>query len=204
MALSSPASSPRPDEDAAALAHDEPTERSLDSLAQNARRARLARGLSLRGLAELTGTSKALLSQIERGEANPTIAVIGRLAAALDRSVADLLRDELHTPTVIRGAGFGDDASGVEIRTLFASLDRRRFEVTEGVVPAGTVSTKSSHGPGSVEYAYVVAGRLHVRSNGWEVELVAGDAIRFSAEFEHVYDAADDTRLLTIVGFNED
>lgn len=204
MARREPAPGSSLAEDTRPSDHDEPIERSLDALAQNVRRARLARGLSLRGLAELTGTSKALLSQIERGGANPTIAVIGRLASALDRSVADLLRDELHTPTVIRGAGFGAAPTGVETRTLFASLDRRRFEVTEGVVPAGTASTKSSHGPGSVEYAYVVAGRVLVRSNGWEVELAAGDAIRFSAEFEHVYDAVDDCRLLTIVGFNDD
>jgi XRE family transcriptional regulator, regulator of sulfur utilization len=180
-------------------------DRSLGALAQNVRRARLARGLSLRALAELTGTSKALLSQIERCEANPTLAVVGRLAEALDQGVADLLRDALQTPTVLRHMAFGHDATSVETRTLFASMDRRRFEVTEGVIPAGAVSTKSSHGSGSIEYAYVVAGAVHVRSNGWEVALATGDAIRFSAEFEHVYEAVDHpARVLTIVGFDDD
>lgn len=202
MALSDPAMD---DDDMVGAIDARTIDRSLGALAQNVRRARLARGLSLRGLAELTGASKALLSQIERCEANPTLAVVGRLADALDQGVADLLRDALQTPTVIRHVGFGDDATSVEVRTLFASLDRRRFEVTEGVIPIGAVSTKSSHGSGSIEYAYVVAGAVHVRSNGWEVEVAAGDAIRFSAEFEHVYEAIDHpARVLTIVGFDDD
>lgn len=177
-------------------------DRSRDALASNLRRARLARGLSLRALEELTGTSKAMISQIERAEGNPTIAVLGRLAAALDQSITDLVRETAVAPTVVRSQPAPANAVGV--RTLFASMDRRRFELSEGTFPPRSSSTKSAHGTGSHEYAVVLDGELTVRSNGWEVALSTGDAIRFSAEFEHVYATdGESARVLTIVTFDD-
>jgi transcriptional regulator with XRE-family HTH domain len=177
-------------------------DRSRGAIASNIRRARLARGLSLRALEEMTGTSKALISQIERAEGNPTIAVLGRIAAALDQSIADLVRETALAPTVVRSQPASTGA--VEVHTLFASMDRRRFEMSEGTLPPRTSSTKFAHGVGSHEYAVLIDGEVTVRSNGWEVELSPGDAIRFSAEFEHVYATGDTSaRVLTIVTFDD-
>lgn len=180
------------------------SDRSFEALAHNLRRARLGRGLSLRSLAELTGTSKALLSQIERMEANPTVAILGRLASTLDQTVADLLRDSLHAPTVVRAADSTARPGDTHVRTLFTSFDRRRFELSEGVVAAGTKSMRSAHGVGSVEYAFVIDGTVTVHSNGWSVDLGAGDALRFAAEFDHTYEAGERTvRILTLVGSDD-
>lgn len=179
-------------------------DRSRHALGNNLRRARLSRGLSLRSLAEITGLSKALLSQIERAEGNPTIGVIGRLADALDHSVSDLIRDTAFAPTVVRFER-AEMVTQVHVRTLFASLERRRFELAEGVIPPHTRSAKLSHGTGSMEYAVVLEGVASVQSNGWEVEISEGDAIRFSAEFDHVYATGDRlVRLLTIVTLGDD
>ena len=60
------------------------------SVAHNMRKVRLARGQSLRDLATETNLSTALLSQIERAVANPTVVALTRIAAALDISFADL------------------------------------------------------------------------------------------------------------------
>lgn len=190
-------------------AESEPDDRPLDAadrarmaLAGNLRRARLSRGLSLRALAELTGMSKASLSQLERGEGNPTVGALGRLATALDRSVTDLVRDTTLTPEVVRSVAA--DGGTVDVRTLFVSHQLGRFEMTEGHLPPRTESARSSHGAGSIEYAVVLGGQVEVRSNGWEVELGTGDAIRFSAEFEHTYvTSALSARLLTIVSFTD-
>lgn len=177
-------------------------DRARVALAGNLRRARLARGLSLRALADLTGLSKASLSQLERGEGNPTVGAIGRLATALDRSVTDLVRDTSLTPEVVRAATSA--GGGVDVRTLFVSHQLGRFEIAEGRLPPETVSARSSHGSGSVEHAVVLEGRIVVRSNGWQVELDTGDAIRFSAEFDHTYATASiGARVLTIVSFTD-
>ena len=83
------------------------------SVAHNMRKVRLARGQSLRDLATETNLSTALLSQIERAVANPTVVALTRIAAALDISFADLTRSTvieklqrcsitMHTPYIER------------------------------------------------------------------------------------------------------
>lgn len=177
-----------------------------DAIAANLRRVRLARGLSVRELAELTGVSKALISQVERGVANPTVEVLSRLATALGLTFGELTRVNLLGPEVIRRGEnvpllVGDSA----IRTLFAAPDRRRFELAEGDIPAGTRSAKSSHGRGSVEHAYVVSGEVTVETAQWSVTLAAGDALRFASESDHVYvTGAVPCRVLTLISFSED
>lgn len=177
-----------------------------EALAGNVRRLRLARGMSLRDLAEVTGSSKALLSQIERGVANPTIGVLTRVADALDVTLHELVRSALLEPQLIRG-GWADPSAvdDVAVRTLFTSFERRRLEISESVLPAAHPSSKTSHGRGSVEYAYVLDGAVVVDSHGWRVELGRGDALRFSAEFEHTYTGGPGgARVLTVVAFTDD
>ena len=64
-------------------------------------------GLSLRDLAERSGVSAPMLSQVERGETSPTLAVAGRIATGLDLTLSQLLRlDEgEHVVVVRRGDG---------------------------------------------------------------------------------------------------
>lgn len=177
-----------------------------EALAGNVRRLRLARGMSLRDLAEVTGSSKALLSQIERGVANPTIGVLTRVAGALDVTLHELVRSPLLAPQLVAG-DWGDLASldEVAVRTIFTSFERRRLEISEAALPAGDSSSKSSHGRGSEEYAYLLDGAVTVTSNGWSVELAPGDGLRFSAEFDHVYTGGPaGARVLTIVAFTDD
>src|SRR2546423_8493872 len=58
-----------------------------------------AEDLSLRGLAERSGVSAPMLSQVERGETSPTLAVAGRIAAGLELRLSQLLRpDEAGAP----------------------------------------------------------------------------------------------------------
>lgn len=177
-----------------------------EAVAANVRHARLVRGLSLRDLSQRTGTSKALLSQLERCVANPTIDVLARVASALDLSVSDLLRTHLSAPEVIRrDEGPALQLQDVSIRTLFAISDRRRLDVSEGTLPPHTRSSRSEHGRASIEYAYVVEGVVTVSSLDWSVELTAGDSVRFSAEAEHVYSTGRRAaRVLTFVGMADD
>src|SRR3954471_5470228 len=64
---------------------------------------REAMGLSLRDLAERSGVSAPMLSQVERGETSPTLSVAGRIAAGLQLSLSQLLRlDEGEGVSVVR------------------------------------------------------------------------------------------------------
>jgi XRE family transcriptional regulator, regulator of sulfur utilization len=59
--------------------------------------------LSLRDLAERSGVSAPMLSQVERGETSPTLAVAERIAGGLELTLSQLLRlDETDGVTVVR------------------------------------------------------------------------------------------------------
>ena len=62
-------------------------------------------GLSLRDLAERSGVSAPMLSQVERGETSPTLTVAARIAAGLELRLSQLLRlDEAGAVTIVRAA----------------------------------------------------------------------------------------------------
>jgi transcriptional regulator with XRE-family HTH domain len=106
---------------------------SSSELGARLRRERDKAGLSLARLSEATGISKAYLVRLENEPGNPSVQILGRVADALDVTVADLLggpryrldEDELHVPNLLRS--FADDhgLSSTEIRTL-ASIRFRK------------------------------------------------------------------------------
>src|SRR2546423_12647044 len=66
---------------------------------------REAMDLSLRDLAERSGVSAPMLSQVERGETSPTLQIASRIAAGLELRLSQLLRlDESGTVTIVRAA----------------------------------------------------------------------------------------------------
>lgn len=172
-------------------AHDDESEAIRARVAENMRRTRLARGLSLRDLSAATGLSKALMSQVERGIANPTVATLALISGALDLSFAELTRSSLIEPVVVRAAEREPGTSGA--RMLFTMPERRRFDLSEGVIEPGDHGVMSDHGTGSLEYGYVVAGDVELVLGDRVLHLNAGDAVQFSAELPHLYRALDTT-----------
>lgn len=157
----------------------------------------------MRDLAARSGVSKALLSQLERGLANPTIEVLAGIAASLGMSFTELSRAPLFEPQVMRR--LAADNSAPIARTLFAASDRRVFEVYESAFAPHHVHESASHGRGSEEYAYVVTGLVTLEIATWRIRLGHGDAVRFSAEAEHSYRVGSRaTRLLTLVSTPSD
>jgi XRE family transcriptional regulator, regulator of sulfur utilization len=174
------------------------------AIAQNLRHARQTRGLSMRDLAERAGVSKALLSQLERGVANPTVEVLAGIAASLELSFTDLSRAPLYEPQVLRR--LVPNADGLpSARTLFGSTEGRRFEIYESVFTPEHVHDSAPHGRASEECAYVITGAVTLEIAAWKVQLRSGDAVRFSAEAEHSYRTGQRaTRLLTLVSMPTD
>src|SRR5438270_14077783 len=76
---------------------------------------REAMDLSLRNLGDRAGGSAPMLSQVERGETSPTLAVASRIAAGLELSLSQLLRlDEGEGVTVVRRANRRPGGSGAD------------------------------------------------------------------------------------------
>jgi transcriptional regulator with XRE-family HTH domain len=173
------------------------------AVATNMRRARLARGMSLRDMSAQTGLSTALLSQIEREVANPTVSTLARVGQALDLSFAELTRSEVGEPEVIRRSA--TTSKGPRARMLFSMMERRRFDISEGVLPPHTAGVASDHGRGSIEHGYVVAGRVTLIVGNDSIALEEGDAVRFASAIPHAYSTDEvAATLLTVVVYNDE
>lgn len=59
---------------------------------ENVRAARVARGLTIEALADEVGLAYSYVGQLERGQRNPTLSVVERIASALDVAPVSLLQ----------------------------------------------------------------------------------------------------------------
>ncbi len=152
---------------------------------------RQARSLSLDELSRLAGVSKSMLSQIERHQANPTVAVVWRLATALGIGVGELLGAErpaapllvtvpAHaTPTLTSPDG------KCELRILGPIELAGHFEwYALAVQPGGTLASQA-HEPGSREHLSVQSGALEVRAGSESVRLRHGETARYAVDVPH-------------------
>jgi transcriptional regulator with XRE-family HTH domain len=92
------------------------------SLSATLRDARAARGLSVSALAERSGVSRAMIAKVERDEAQPTAALLGRLSGALGMTLSELVaRAEGDDARVLRAADqpvWTDPATGYTRRSV--------------------------------------------------------------------------------------
>lgn len=77
-------------------------------LGDNIRKSRKAKGWSQRELAEHTETDTSYINRVETGKINPSIAVLERIAGALERSLDELVRGVEKTEVEIRDKGLAE------------------------------------------------------------------------------------------------
>jgi transcriptional regulator with XRE-family HTH domain len=161
------------------------------SVGPRIRALREAMDLSLRDLAERSGVSAPMLSQVERGETSPTLQVAARIAEGLELSLSQLLRlDEDGTVSVVRsGEGRRGGAGGHAYEVLTPPLPGLRAEVTRHRLASGAVTggpgDPPRHEAGARESAVVEAGAVTLHVDGDEHELTAGDCVTFDADLPH-------------------
>jgi XRE family transcriptional regulator, regulator of sulfur utilization len=168
------------------------------------RRIRLLRegmNLSLRDLADRSGVSAQMLSQVERGETSPTIAVAERIAAGLELSLSQLLRlDEGDGVSVVRVGERRDGgvaAYGHRFEVLTPPLPGQRSEVSEHFLAPGAATGGRGdppiHEAGSRETAVVTEGKLRLVCDGAPYDLSEGDCVTFDADLPHHFENPGDT-----------
>lgn len=153
---------------------------------------RQARTLSLDELSRMAGVSKSMLSQIERAQANPTVAVVWRLANALGVSMADLL-GTTQAPSAPAIAVVASHATPslhspdglCELRILGPIDLAGQFEWYELKVQAGGALESGAHEPGTVEHLSLVAGSVEVRSAEAQQRVKVGETVRYRADRPH-------------------
>ncbi|MDQ3728394.1 MAG: XRE family transcriptional regulator [Actinomycetota bacterium] len=154
--------------------------------------------LSLRDLAERSGVSAPMLSQVERGETSPTLTVAGRIATGLELSLSQLLRlDEAEHVVVVRAnEGRSRKRGGHSLEELTPSLPGQRADVSRHTLAAGAATGGEAdppmHEPGARETALVLDGRLTLVVDGEAHILAEGDAVTFDADLPHHFENRED------------
>ena len=166
-----------------------------------------AMDLSLRDLAERSGVSAPMLSQVERGETSPTLQVASRIAAGLELRLSQLLRlDEQGVVSIVRaGERRRGGGSGHSIEVLTAPLPGQRAELSRHTLTAGArtggAGDPPMHEPGSREIALVESGNVVLDIDGERHDLAAGDCVTFDADLPHHFEnpGPEDAALLAVV-----
>ncbi len=168
---------------------------------------REAMGLSLRDLAERSGVSAPLLSQVERGETSPTLASAAKIATGLELTLSQLLRlDEGQHVAVSRASGRRRyERGGHRFEELTPPLPGQRADVSLHLLePGATTGGRTDppmHEPGSRETAVVLGGTLALVVDGSRYDLQEGDSVTFDADLPHYFenDGEEPTRFLAVI-----
>lgn len=159
-------------------------------LCRRVRDLRKQRGWSLEQLATASGVSRSMLSQIERHEANPTLAVTYRIAQAFGMTLAELLEspDAQSSIQTIRAndrAHMYRSDPDCQIRTLSPLNLEKDVEFYEVRLGPGGALRSAPHFTGTREYLAVQKGRLRIESAGDSEELGPGDSVSYRADVPH-------------------
>ena len=157
---------------------------------------REAMDLSLRDLAERSGVSAPMLSQVERGETSPTLQIATRIAAGLELRLSQLLRlDEDGAVTIVHAAERRqgpDDIQGHRYEILTPPVPGQRAELSRHTLAPGAATggpgDPPRHEPGSRETALVERGTVVLHCDGQRYELLDGDCVTFDADLNHHFE----------------
>ena len=186
-----------------------PTEEAI-AIGPRVRALREAMDLSLRDLAERSGVSAPMLSQVERGETSPTLQIAGRIAHGLELRLSQLLRlDESGTVSIVRAGerrrGGRPGAGGHTFEVLTPPLPGQRAELSRHVLAPGAATggpgDPPMHEPGAREVALVECGTVVLDIDHERFPLAEGDCVTFDADLPHHFENPTDEEavLLAVV-----
>lgn len=162
----------------------------LKRLAGRLRELRAARRWSLEDLSQASGVSRSMLSQVERGRVNPTLAVTLSIARALGISIGEFVESPgaASSMHVIRQGDhayhYRSDGDCV-IRTLSPLNLEKDVEFYQVTLRPGGVLRSAPHFAGTREFLTVEKGRVRVESGGDAETLHAGDSVSYRADLPH-------------------
>lgn len=160
-------------------------------VAENLRRKRKARNMSLDDLARASGVSRAALSQIETVKTNPTVGLLWKIAVGLGVPFQDLLGEPKSGTNILR------KGEAQVLRSLDGKLESRPLtpagasplvELYELRLAARGSHVSEAHTSGTHEFVVVLTGSLRIHVDGESHDLLAGDSVSFPADRSHTYE----------------
>jgi len=157
-------------------------------IAANLQSIRKERRMTLQDLADVTGVSKSMLGEIERGTSNPTITVLWKIITGLKISISHLIHEHDADCRLVRIEEWRTlNAAPADISMIFECDHTRNFEVYHMEFHPRANYASDSHDQGMVEYMMVYEGGFTITVNNKSFDLGKGDSLLFDADTPHSY-----------------
>jgi transcriptional regulator with XRE-family HTH domain len=165
-------------------------------ISERLKQIRKERNLSLDAVAKMSGVSRSMLSQIERGSSSPTVSTLWNLTRALDVDFAGLIDGNLP-----QNGGFREVVRADRIPTIETTGENCRLKILSPPDYAGTCELyevvfgengmlrSAPHREGCEEHLTVLEGEIMVTSGDRTVELSTGDTACYRADKPHALEA---------------
>ena len=174
------------------------TERRISHHGRRIRHARLIKGYTLRQLAEIVECSESMISKLENSRLSPSLAMLHRLAEALDTTVPDLLivgpEDDGSNPVTVfpserfaeRPAQDGEENRLVWFDRVLPFDQQGLLQVNLLHLAPGAEQPRFLQHEGE-EFIFVLDGTLDVIVEDQTYPVAAGGGIFFSSMLDHRY-----------------
>lgn len=159
-------------------------------IAFNVKELRGKKGLTLDEAARLTGVSRSMLAQIEKGDVNPTISVLWKIANGFKVSFSSLTENKTRKSEIIRISDIKpltESGDGYINYPIFAFQENRLFETYRIQIDVGGRLDADPHLAGTDEYITVFSGQIEIKVDTEVFQLNTGDSIHFKADIPHSY-----------------
>lgn len=172
------------------------------TIAFNLKKLRIERNMTLGQLSKISGISKTMLSDIEKGNSNPTINTIWKIANGLNVTYTKLMEGiEEESMLVRKGEPVMQtgESDYYRVYCYFGSSPVRNFELFYVELDPHRSNVSIGHSRKSQEYIYVVQGELSLHTDLGEYVLHQGDALKFDSSISHVYENKKEQLLILMI-----
>lgn len=158
-------------------------------IGNNLKRIREERGLSVSQAADACGVSKVIFAQIERGDSNPTLNTIWKIAAGLQVHYSELLDLKENSNLIRKSEAYllEEENGAYRVTSYFKNPMDRSFDFFVMELAPEARHASDGHPGATYEYIIVESGCLSVETTTETVELQEGDAFCFRAAGPHTY-----------------
>lgn len=165
-------------------------------IAENLKRLRAEKMLSLNNVSKLTGVSKSMLGQIERCEVNPTVSTVWKIANGLKISCTQLMsmpEADFEIVDKSQVQPLVEDNGRIKIFPVCPFDSAMRFEMYSIEIDDKGYLSSEAHQQGTQEFITVFSGKLTISINDEDFVVTTGNFIRFKADSPHAYKNTGDT-----------
>lgn len=158
---------------------------------------RNSRNLSLDQVSELTNVSKAMLGQIERGQSNPTVSTLWKIATGLKVSFSIFIEENQEELVIVNQEDIApiiESDERMRLYPIFPFDVNKGFEIFTIELESGCHHISTPHAQGVEEYIIVTEGQIILDIDGVEYILSKGKSIKFRANKPHEYKNCTDNK----------